>query len=131
MNEILNLVQVTLDNILSEQNIRIYWGRRVDDTDSNQTEYVIYNLEGDLADVSADGDVLYRRMTVSLQYYAKYNTMRTYTGRQQIMQRLDDLREGMRNAGFGCEGGWFEIGDVDEIGFATFRSEYNTPRSME
>ena len=43
---------------------------------------------------------------------------------------MDSIREAMREAGFGCSNGWMEIGDVDDVGFATFRSEYDIPRLM-
>ena len=131
MNEIFDLVQSTLDTILSNDGIRVYWGRRAEDGQANPTEYVIYDLDGDPAEVSADGDVLFRMTGVSLQYYIKYSVARTYTGRQQSFERMEQMMEAMRGAGFGCSGGWSEIGDVDEIGFATFRAEFEIPREME
>ena len=131
MNEIFDLVQSTLDTILSNDGIRVYWGRRAEDGQANPTEYVIYDLDGDSAEVSADGDVLFRMTGVSLQYYIKYSVARTYTGRQQSFERMEQMMEAMRGAGFGCSGGWSEIGDVDEIGFATFRAEFEIPREME
>lgn len=130
MKDVINLVQTTLDTILSASGIRSYWGRRADDSNANQTEYIIYDLNGDPVEVSADGDVMLRKMGISLQYYVKFSVARTYNGRQNAFDRMDEIREAMRDAGFGCPDGWFEIGDVDEIGFATFRSEYEIPRDM-
>lgn len=133
MIDILDLVQTTLDTLLITETSTVYsfWGRRAEVDDDKQTqEYIIYSIEGDPADVSADGDVMYRMMTVSLQYYVKYSVARTYAGRKKACDRMDAIREAMRTAGFGCSGGWAEIGDVDEVGFATFRSEYDIPRLM-
>ena len=130
MNELLGLVQITLDNILNDSGVRVYWGRRLEDSGSDPSEYIIYSLEGDSADVVADGNVMYRSFAISLQYYVKFTIARTAKGRKSVMDRLDTILNAMRNAGFGCEGGWFEIGDVDEIGFATFRSEYDIPHEM-
>ena len=131
MKDVLDLVQSTLDRLLAGQGVYSFWGRRAD-TESNPqaTEYVIYSIEGDDAEVSADGMLYYRMMTVSLQYYIKYAVARTYQGRRLANDRMDAMREVMRGAGFGCSGGWAEIGDVDDIGFATFRSEYDIPRLM-
>lgn len=131
MREVLDLVQSTLDRLLASEGVYSFWGRRAD-TESNPqaTEYVIYSIEGDDAEVSADGMLYYRMMTVSLQYYIKYAVARTYQGRHLANDRMDAMREAMRGAGFGCSGGWAEIGDVDDIGFATFRSEYDIPRLM-
>lgn len=132
MNEILDLVQLTLDTLLAESGIYSFWGRRTDiDANPNATEYIIYSIDNDQADVSADGDVMYRMMSVSLQYYVKYAIARTHSGRKTTSDRMDAIREAMRNAGFGCDNGWMEIGDVDDVGFATFRSEYSIPRLME
>lgn len=133
MKEILNLVQQTLDTLLITENSAVYsfWGRRAEISNDQATEYIIYSIDDDPAEVSADGDVMFRMMTVSLQYYVKYSVARTYTGRQNVMDRMDAIREAMRAAGFGCSGGWAEIGDVDDVGFATFRSEYDIPRLMD
>lgn len=131
MKDVLDLVQSTLDRLLAGEGVYSFWGRRAD-TESNPqaTEYVIYSIEGDDAEVSADGMLYYRMMTVSLQYYIKHAVARTYQGRRLANDRMDAMREVMRGAGFGCSGGWAEIGDVDDIGFATFRSEYDIPRLM-
>lgn len=132
MKNVLNLVQTTLDTLLAEDGVRSFWGRRTEiDEDPKATEYIIYELNRDTAEVSADGDLLYRMTVVSLQYYVKYGKARTYQGRCDAMDRMDSILSAMRKAGFGCPSGWFEIGDVDSVGFATFRSEYEIPRAME
>ena len=134
MKNILDLVQTTLDTLLIGETEQVYsfWGRYAEvDTNPQSNEYVIYAIESDDAEVSADGDVIYRMMTVSLQYYIKYAIARTYAGRQKAADRMDAIREAMRSAGFGCSAGWSEIGDVDDVGFATFRSVYDIPRLMD
>ena len=132
MKAVLDLVQTTLDTLLVTENEAVYsyWGRRAEVTDNKTTEYIIYTIDDDSADVSADGDVMFRSMAVSVRYYVKFNVARTYAGRQKAMDRMDAIREAMRAAGFGCSGGWAEIGDVDEVGFATFLSTYDIPRFM-
>jgi hypothetical protein len=133
MKDIMDLVQTTLDNLLITETSAVYsfWGRRSEISNDQAAEYIIFSIEDDEADVSADGDVMYRMMSVSLQYYVKYSVARTYTGRQNALDRMDAIREAMRTAGFGCSGGWSEIGDVDDVGFATFRSTYDIPRLMD
>ena len=133
MKDVLDLVQTTLDTLLITESSAVYsyWGRRAEIANDQAKEYVIYSIESDDADVSADGDVIYRMMTVALQYYVKYSVARTYAGRQSACDRMDAIREAMRTAGFGCSGGWSEIGDVDDVGFATFRSTYDIPRLMD
>lgn len=133
MKDVLDLVQTTLDTLLISGNSKVYsyWGRRAEISNDQATEYLIYSLESDDANVSADGDVIYRMMTVALQYYVKYSIARTYNGRKNAMDRMDAVREAMRADGFGCSGGWSEIGDVDDVGFATFRSTYDIPRLMD
>ena len=131
MNEVLDLVQVTLDELLSEDGVRIFWGKRAEiDNDKRTSEYVIYSITGDDAEVSADGDVFYRMMTVRLNYYIKNSLARTKNGRKIANDRMDSIRETLRDAGFGCSEGWIEVGDVDDAGFATFVSEYDIPRLM-
>lgn len=131
MKDVLDLVQSTLDLHFAEAGVYSFWGRRADISgNAKVSEYIIYSIDSDDADVSADGTLIYRMMTVSLQYYIKYAVARTYTGRHLATDRMDAIREALRNAGFGCSGGWAEIGDVDDVGFATFRSEYEIPHLM-
>lgn len=133
MKDIMDLVQTTLDNLLITETSAVYsfWGRRAEISNEQASEYIIFGIENDEADVSADGDVMYRMMSVFLQYYVKFGVARTYAGRQNALDRMDAIREAMRAAGFGCSGGWSEIGDVDDVGFATFRSTYDIPRLMD
>lgn len=133
MKAILDLVQSTLDTLLLDENgkgVHSFWGRRAE-IDGNAAEYLIYTWVDDQAEVSADGTLYYRTATVALQYYVKYAMARTYAGRQDAADRMDSIREAMRAAGFGCSSGWVEIGDVDDVGFATFRSTYDIPHLME
>ena len=131
--DVLDLVQTTLDSVMIGENEAVYsfWGRRSEIDNDQSTEYVIYTLEDDSVDVSADGDVMYRSMTIALLYYMKYGMARTYAGRKKAADRMDTIREALRSAGFGCPNGWAEVGDIDDVGFATFRSVYEIPRLMD
>lgn len=133
MKDILDLVQTTLDTLLVGETEKIYsfWSRRAEINDIQDSEYVIYSIMDDVAEVSADGGLMYRTMSITLQYYIKYGIARTYEGRSAACDRMDAIREAMRAAGFCCNGGWSEIGDVDDIGFATFRSVYTIPHLMD
>ena len=130
--DVLDLVQTTLDTLLIGETEKVYsfWGRRAEINNDQAQEYIIYTLEDDSADVSADGDVMYRSITVALLYYMKYSVARTYAGRHKAADRMDAIREALRDAGFGCSNGWSEVGDIDDVGFATFRSTYDIPRLM-
>lgn len=131
MDDVLDLVQTTLDGLFYNGEVKTFWGRRADVTGTpNDAEYLIYSLNNDEAMVSADAELYYREASVSLQYYVKYTTGRTTSGRRQALTRMKDMMEAMRSAGFGCSGGWSEIGDVDRIGYATFRSEYSIPHEV-
>lgn len=133
MEDILNLVQTTLDNLLVGETEAVYsfWGRRAEISNDNETEYVIYSFDDDSAEVSADGELYYRTASIAVLYYIKYSIARTYAGRQTAGSRMDAIREALRSVGFGCSGGWSEIGDVDDVGFATFRSVYTIPHLTE
>ena len=132
MKVILDLVQNTLDTLLITQTSSVFsfWGRRAEVANDQATEYIIYSVEDDIADVSADGDVMFRTMEVNVKYYVKFSVARTYAGRQKAMDRMDAIREALRSVGFGCTGGWSEIGDIDDVGFSTFQSTYSIPRLM-
>ena len=129
MKDVLNLVQETLDDLLDADGVRVYCGRRAEiAADPKQDEYVIYMLESDNAEVSADGDVLIRMVRIGVQYYSQQRITRTYAGRQAALDRMESIMRALRAAGFGTSTGWEEIGDVDDVGFSTFRSVYEIPR---
>lgn len=128
MNDILDLVQTTLDTLLSAAGVYTFWGRRAEIAKADQAaEYVIYSIDADSAEVSADGDLYFRTASVSLQYYIRYAAARTAAGRKTATERMKSILKAMRAAGFGCPAGWSEIGDVDGVGYATFRSSYEIP----
>lgn len=128
MKDVLDLVQLTLDTLLVSDGVYSFWGRRAEiDSGSQTAEYVIYSIDDDSAEVSADGDLMYRTASVSLQYYVKYGIARTGKGRGNALNRMKSIMDAMRAAGFGSPSGWSEIGDVDGIGYATFRSTYEIP----
>ena len=128
MNDILDLVQTTLDTLLASEGVYSFWGRRAEIDQKAQTaEYIIYSIDEDAAEVSADGDLYFRTASVSLQYYIKYTIARTAAGRRSATARMKAIMKAMRAAGFGCPTGWSEIGDVDGLGYATFRSSYEIP----
>ena len=132
MNKVIDLVQETLDDLLAKDSVRIFWGRRSEiQGEASDAEYVIYDIQYDNAEVSADGNLYYRTMGVSLQYYVKFTTARTYEGRKSALARMQTIMQAMRSVGFGCMSGWVEIGDVDNVGYATFRSVYEIPHEMD
>ena len=126
MNDILDLVQSTLDTLLADTGVYSFWGRRAE-IGSQTAEYIIYSIDEDSSEVSADGDLYFRTASVSLQYYVKYAIARTSQGRKDATKRMKSILNAMRAAGFGCPAGWSEIGDVDGLGYATFRSTYEIP----
>lgn len=128
MNDVLDLVQTTLDTLLVSDGVYSFWGRRAEIGKNDQTaEYIIYSIDSDSAEVSADGDLYFRTASVSLQYYVRYSIARTAQGRKDATSRMKSIMKAMRAAGFGCPTGWSEIGDVDGVGYATFRSSYEIP----
>ena len=127
MNDVLDLVQTTLDTLLVSNGVYSFWGKRAEIKNDQTAEYVIYSIDDDSAEVSADGDLYFRTASVSLQYYVRYSIARTVQGRRNATARMKSILKAMRAAGFGCPFGWSEIGDVDSVGYATFRSSYEIP----
>lgn len=125
MTDVLALVQTTLDSLLSVDDVRVFWGRRGDNSTGSQIEYAIYSLEGDPVSVSADGSIVARTASVSVNYYYEQNACRKAAGRQQSTERMTSILTAMKAAGFLCSGGWSEVGDVDDAGFVTFNAMFD------
>lgn len=129
MTDVLQLVQDTLDGVLSVDKVRVYWGKRGEiDATAKKDEYVIYSQDNDSISVSADGAVIARTASISIRLYIDQATCRTYQGRLAYKMRAETILHAMIDAGFECPNGWVEIGDIDDIGFAVFLAVFDYAR---
>ena len=115
MMDIRALVQETLDTALYPD-VRVYWLRKSDGEDPD--EYVVYTLDGDPA-VYADGTPLTRDANITVRFYYRDSMLDSSAGRAAIKAREAQIAEALQGAGFLLPGGWFDSGDIDDIGFGT------------
>lgn len=115
MTDIRALVQETLDTALYPD-VRAYWMRKSDGEDPD--EYVVYTLSGDPA-VYADGEPLTRDANITVRYYYRDSMLDSSAGRAAIKAREEQIAGALQAVGFLLPGGWFDSGDIDDIGFGT------------
>jgi hypothetical protein len=109
------LAQTTLDTALYPD-VRVFWLRKSDGEDPD--EYVVYTLSGDPA-VYADDEPLTRNANITVKYYYRDSMLDSSAGRAAIKAREAQIAEALQGAGFLLPGGWFDSGDIDDIGFGT------------
>lgn len=116
MTDIRSLVQTTLDAVLYPD-VRVYWLRKSDGEDPD--EYVVYTLDGDPVGAYADDVPLTRDANVSIRYYYRDSMTTTKTGRAAIGWREGQIAAALLAGGFTLPNGYFDVGDIDDIGYGT------------
>lgn len=114
MTDIRAMVQETLDTALYPD-VRVYWLRKSDGEDPD--EYVVYTLDGDPVGEYADDAPLTRDANVSIRYYYRDFMVTTNSGRAAIITREEQIAAALMSAGFTLPNGYFDVGDIDDIGF--------------
>lgn len=116
------LVQSALDTALSPS-VLVHWQRK---TGPDVDEYVVYTFGGDSNEEHADDVPLIKAGSITVRYYYRAEKLDTHVGRQAIKSRESTIDTALRGAGFDLPNGYFDAGDVDDIGFyvTAFECEY-------
>lgn len=114
MTDIRVLMQETLDAALYPD-VRVYWLRKSDGEDPD--EYVVYTLDGDPVGAYADDVPLTRDANISVRYYYRDSMATANAGRMAIGTRENQIAAALVSAGFTLPNGYFDVGDIDDIGF--------------
>ena len=118
-----SLTQTTIDTALTGKNIKVYEQRK---TGEDAKEYIVYTKGSTTSDNFADDTVLIQTDSVTVKYYYSDSFLDTRTGRTQIHTNEELIKTALINAGFIMPGGYFDAGDVDDIGYMVtiFECEY-------
>jgi len=112
-------VQRALDAALFDTGVRVFWRRRAEVLGAAADEYVVYTLGSDTAEAHADDTPLLRAANVAVRYYYRDTMLETPVGRATVMEREHTIHDALVTAGFSLPSGYFDAGDIDDIGFST------------
>jgi hypothetical protein len=117
-----DLVQTALDTALNPS-VLVHWQRK---TGPDADEYVVYTLGGDSNEEHADDIPLVAAADVTVRYYYRAEKLDTPAGRQSVKSRESTIETALKGAGFTLPNGYFDAGDIDDIGFyvTAFPCEY-------
>lgn len=124
------LIQTALDAEFntpqSADKIRVFWLRRNETTGEDPDEYIVYTVDTDPYEDYADNEPFTRAARLTVRYYYRDILLDTAAGRAQIKGREASIESALRAAGFALPSGYFDGGDIDDIGFGTtiFPVEY-------
>lgn len=126
MTDIRGHVQAVLDHALHDTGVRVFWGRKTETDGEDPDEYVVYTLDGDPAEAHADDAPLVRAANVAVRYYHRETLLHTQAGREQMKSREDAIATALVAGGFSLPNGYFDAGDIDDIGFGVtlFECDY-------
>ena len=118
MIDVREYVQATLDDALSCDGIQSFWLRHIE-TQEPAREYIVYTLGGVTPDAYADNRAFIRTASVTFRYYYSEEFTLTPKGREHIRKTEKRIAKALRRAGFSLPDGWFDAGDIDDIGYGT------------
>ena len=129
MTDVREMIQSTLDAALVGTNVYVFWQRRVEILSTpNPDEYVIYTLGGDYDREFADNEPLIKEQDITIKYYYRSEKTETSAGRTLIKSRENTILNSLKAAGFYSPSGFFDVGDIDDIGYFTSVSEWSFAR---
>lgn len=125
MSDLRAHLQSTLDGALAACGVYSYWIRK-SDSGGDPDEYVVYTLDDNTYPFCADDAVLARVASLSIRYYYRDSLLRSSSGRTKIKNREEQISSALVSAGYNLPNGYFDAGDIDDIGFGTtaFTAEY-------
>lgn len=118
-----SLVQTTLDTALTGKNIYVHEKRK---SGPDAEEYIVFRRGPTNTSEFADDTGLVAHDTVTVKYYYKDTMLETHAGRTKVHQNEATIKTALEAAGFILPSGYFDAGDVDDIGFmvTVFECEY-------
>lgn len=108
------LIQSTLDTALTGKGIKVYEQRK---TGEDAEQYIVYSKGSTTSDDYADDTTLIQNDSVTIQYYYRDTYLETRAGRSKIHENEELIKSALITAGFQLPNGYFDAGDVDDIGF--------------
>ena len=128
MTDVRGLIQTALDTALNGA-VFVFWQRKAEiEEDPNPSEYIVYTLGGDYNRAFADNAPIVQEADITVRYYYKYEKLDTAAGRALVKSRENTILTALKGAGFSSLGGFFDAGDIDEVGCFTSVAECNYKR---
>lgn len=116
MTDVGDYIQYVLDAALSADGVRSHWLRKAETDEEDPDEYLVYTIDGDPA-VYADDRPIMRTANAAIRYYYREALIDTAAGRAAIKARARAIAGALESAGFALPNGYFDVGDIDDIGF--------------
>lgn len=125
----LQLLQTELDNLLFDDGVHVYWQRKAES--DHPEEYVVYALNGDASAFSADDSSQASNTGMTVRYYYRNDLLDNYESRIKIQDRVFLLVDALRNTECFAVSGAFDIGMMDETGYAATDIELSYVRKTD
>jgi hypothetical protein len=125
MTDFRNLTKETLDSAFSEFHVYVSFGKRkVIENDFNSEEYIVFTQSDNTPEEKSCEDEI-RNTQIIVRYYIIDSLLEKKNGRDLLFNRTNLIISAMQGVGFICSNGVSDVGDIDDVGFATFVMMFN------
>lgn len=112
-------LQTALDGALAPDGVYSYWMRKTETAGEDADEYIVYTLDENANEAFADDMPLVKSTSFTVRYYYRDSMLNTSSGRNKIKNREDQIAGALIAAGYTLPNGFFDTGDIDDIGCGT------------
>ena len=93
---------------------------------ADANEYIVYSLSGYPSGDFADNKAITKYANVTIRYYYRSEKLDNYTTKQEVRATEKLIADTLKEAGFTIPYGYFDGGDIDDIGYhvTIFECEY-------
>ena len=119
MTDIRARLQATIDDALAPDGVYSYWQRKAETAGEDADEYVVHTLDDNASEAFADDVPLVRSTSFAVRYYYRDSLLNTSAGRTRIKDREKQIASALISAGYTLPNGYFDAGDIDNVGFGT------------
>ncbi len=116
MINLVPIIQAALDTRFADEKLYTYWQSK-SETAGEADEYIVFSLAGNQDVEWADNKPYINSASAAVRYFYRREKLHTYAGRTAVQQRTADILSTLDAAGFYCEYGAFDAGEIDGNGY--------------
>lgn len=109
-----NKLQLCLDTVLYPLNIFVHEQKK---SGADADQYVVYSFSGDIKQSFADDEANVKSANLTVRFFYRESLLEKHSTKQAVREIEQLIESTLEENGFEVPQGFFDAGDVDDIGF--------------